>query len=217
MIQTVDPRAICCAVPVKNGTPDVLCSNGLNNVIGTGRLANQPLWKICGSNVGAVRCSIAHNFLTQTDAEWLMQIDDDIGFTVADWDLLWEDHNGELAVCAEYLQKIDGQKIPARWGLGFTRVHRSVFEQLMALSFEDGRPMVQQGIYAGSLLWDFYPQGINAAGEYRQEDHGFWMLVKLAGVSVRYERRTKLKHSGRSTWCYDADELDRLEEEQGAQ
>lgn len=203
MIQQVDPREICLAVPSKTSQLDVMCCAGLCNVIGSGRLGNQPLFEYGGSNVGAVRNRIADIFL-KTECTWLVMVDDDIGFTVDDWDLLWEDQGGELAVCAEYLQKIDGHSIPAVFGLGFARVHRRVFELLTELTTSDGEAWVRQGIYAGSLLWDFFPQGVNAAGEYRQEDHGFWALVHAAAVSVRMERRASLKHSGRSTWTYNA-------------
>jgi len=217
MLQKADPRTICCAIPCKTSLLDVLCVRGLVNVIGTGRLANQPMFNHGGSNVGAVRNLIAYNFLTKTDCEWLVMIDDDIGFTLEDWDLLWEDHNGELAVCAEYLQKLDGEQRPAQYGLGFARVHRSVFERLVELNAEDGTPWVRQGYFAGVLLWDFFPQGVTSAGEYRQEDHGFWTLVRLAEVSVRYEKRTHLAHSGRSTWRYDEAALAASYEAQGAQ
>ncbi len=208
--QTVDPREIVVAVPCHTGRIDVLTANGLCNIIGTGRVANQPLWNYGGSNVGAVRNMVAHSFLEKSPCQWLMLVDDDIGFTVQDWDLLWEDQAGEAAVCAEYLQKIDGQQVPAHFGLGFARVHRSVFESMIQLALEDGTPYLRQGYYAGVLLWEFFPQGVTAAGEYRQEDHGFWQLCRMAGVNVRVERRTKLKHSGRSTWTYDAEVLDQL-------
>lgn len=205
--QTVDPREIVIAIPCHTGRVDVLTANGLCNVIGTGRCMNQPMWNYGGSNVGAVRNVIAHEFLTLSDCQWLMMIDDDIGFGVSDWDLLWEDQANELAVCGEYLQKIDGDKVPARFGLGFARVHRSVFTMLTQLTVEDGSPYLRQGYYAGKLLWEFFPQGVTISGEYRQEDHGFWQLVRLAQVAVRLERRCKLAHSGRSTWRYDADTL----------
>jgi hypothetical protein len=208
MIQTIDPRTICLAIPCKTGLVDVMCMRGVCNLIGSGRLGNQPLFKYGGSNIGAVRNSIAHVFETQTQCEWLMMLDDDVGFSIEDWDLLFEDQAGELAVCAEYLQKIDGASTPAVFGLGFARVHRHVFERLRELTTDDGTPWVRQGIYAGTLMWDYFPQGVNAAGEYRQEDHGFWSLVHTAGVSVRMERRSHLKHSGRSTWTYDAAMLD---------
>lgn len=201
--QTIDPREIVIAVPCHTGRVDVLTCNGLCNVIGTGRVANQPMWNFGGSNVGAVRNVIAHKFLTQSDCQWLMTVDDDIGFTITDWDLLWEDQAGELAVCAEYLQKIDGERRVARFGLGFARIHRVVFERLTELTVEDGRPYLQQGYYAGQVMWDFFPQGVHVSGEYRQEDHGFWQLVRLASLSVRVERRCRLAHSGRSTWRYD--------------
>jgi hypothetical protein len=208
MMQQIDPRDICLAIPCKTGLVDVMCMRGVCNVIGTGRLANQPLFKYGGSNVGAVRNSIADVFLNKTECNWLVMLDDDIGFSIEDWDLLFEDQAGELAVCAEYLQKLDGAQTPAVFGLGFARVHRRVFELLTALTTSEGVAWVNQGIYAGSLLWDFFPQGVNAAGEYRQEDHGFWSLVHTAQVSIRMERRTHLKHSGRSTWIYDAATVD---------
>lgn len=206
--QSVDPRKICLAIPSKMAAPDILNTVGVNNLIGTGRLGNQPMYNFGGSNVAATRMAMAHQFLTKTTCDWLVLIDDDIGFHLEDWDLLWEDHNGELAVCAEYLQKIPGQLVPAKWGLGFARVHRSVFDRLTELNAPDGTPWVRQGYYAGQLMWDFFPQGINSAGEYRQEDHGFWTLVKLADIPTRYERRTRLAHSGRYTWIYDAAALD---------
>lgn len=208
MLQTVDPRTICLAIPSKMSSLDVMCVKGICNVIGTGRLASQPMFLYGGSNVGAVRSMIAHQFLNKTTAEWLMMLDDDVGFGIEDWDYLFEDHGGELAVCGEYLQKIDGERRIAHFGCGFARVHRRVFELLTELTGDDGIPWVRQGIYAGVLMWDFFPQGINAAGEYRQEDHGFWQLVRATQVPIRVETRTRLHHSGRSTWTYDAAELE---------
>jgi hypothetical protein len=215
-LQTVDPRDICLSVPCKTGLLDVLCVAGLCNVIGTGRLANQPLIQFGGSNVQTVRTMIVHEFMERTKAEWLVCVDDDIGFRTTDWDLLWEDQAGELAVCAEYLQKIDGQQVPAVWGLGFARIHRRVFELIQDLTTHDGQPWVRQGIFAGRLMWDYFPQGVTPAGELRQEDHAFWQLVRMTGVPVRLETRTRLAHSGRSTWHYDAEALARADEEQGA-
>lgn len=203
MLQQVDPRTICVAIPSKMSALDVMCVKGLCNVIGTGRLANQPMLLYGGSNIGAVRNMIAHQFMSKSDLEWLVMIDDDIGFGLEDWDLLWEDHGGELAVVAEYLQKIDGERRVAHFGCGFCRVHRRVFELLTQLTGHDGAPWVSQGIYSGVLLWEYFPQGVNAAGEYRQEDHGFWQLVRATEVPVRIETRTRLIHSGRSSWIYD--------------
>ena len=204
-LQTIDPRTIILSIPCKTGLLDVLCVVGLCNVIGTGRVANQPLIQFGGSNIGSVRNLIAHEFMTRTEAEWLVMIDDDVGFRVTDWDYLFEDQAGELAVCGEYMQKIDGQRVPAVFGLGFARVHRRVFELIQDLTTSDGAPWCRQGIFAGKLIWDYFPQGVTASGEYRQEDHGFWTLVRLTGCGVRMERRARLAHSGRSTWHYDAE------------
>jgi hypothetical protein len=214
-LQTIDPRNIVLAMPSKDGRNDVMATRGLCNVIGSGRLANQPLFNYGGSNVGAVRNTIAHEFRERSTAEWLVMLDDDIGFGVEDWDLLFEGE--ELAVCAEYLQKLDGRRVPARFGCGFCRVHRQVFDRIIALTDDSGVPWVRQGIYAGRLMYDFFPQGVNSAGEFRQEDHGFWTLVHLTGVPTRVETRTHLNHSGRSTWVYDAEELRKDIEDEGAQ
>lgn len=207
-LQTVDPKTIILSTPCKTGLLDVLHHVGVCNVIGTGRVANQPLIQFGGSNIQSVRNLLVHEFMTRTTAEWLVMVDDDVGFRVTDWDYLWEDHAGELAVCAEYLQKIDGRKVPASFGLGFARVHRRVFELIQELTTNDGQAWARQGIFAGKLLWDYFPQGVTASGELRQEDHAFWELVRLTGVGVRVERRTRLAHSGRSTWHYDEAELD---------
>lgn len=215
MLQKVDPRDICLAIPVHTGRIDVLTVNGVCNIIGTGRLANQPMFQYGGSNIGAVRASIAHEFLNRTACQWLMMLDDDVGFNVADWDVLWEDVAGEKAVCAEYLQKIDGQRVVAHFGLGFARIHRDVFLQMTELSTDDGQPWVRQGYYSGRLMWDFFPQGVASDGSYRQEDHGFWQLVRLTGLGVRVERRAHLTHNGRSSWRYDAGEL--ASDDDGAQ
>jgi hypothetical protein len=207
-LQTVDPRDVCLAIPCKTGLLDVLCVAGLCNVIGTGRCANQPLIQFGGSNIQSVRNLIAHEFMERTQSDWLVMVDDDIGFRVSDWDYLFDDQAGELAVCADYLQKIPGELTPARFGLGFARVHRRVFERIQELQTSDGSPWARQGIFAGRLLWDYFPQGVTSSGELRQEDHAFWELVRLTGVGVRVEQRTRLAHSGRYTWHYDAAALD---------
>lgn len=216
-LQTVDPRSVCLSIPCKTGLLDVLCMVGVCNVIGTGRVANQPLVQFGGSNIQSVRNLIVHEFMTRTDCDWLVMVDDDIGFRITDWDYLFEDQAGELAVCAEYLQKIDGRQVPATFGLGFARVHRRVFELIQELTTHDGQPWARQGIFAGKLLWDYFPQGVTPSGELRQEDHAFWQLVRLTGVGVRVEQRTRLAHSGRSTWHYPgAEALLAADEEQGA-
>jgi hypothetical protein len=198
----IDPKSIVIAIPSYSSRVYALTFTGVCNVIGSGRCGNPPLMMLGGSNVGAVRNMIAHRFL-QSPFEWLVMIDDDIGFTVQDWDYLLEDSNGERAVCADYLKKIDGRREVARLGLGFARVHRSVFDDILKLTREDGSPWVPQGIYSRELVYDFFPQGVTAAGEYRQEDHGFWTWVNMAGIQVRHEYRTRLRHFGGGTWEFD--------------
>jgi len=174
----------------------------------------------CGeSSVSTARDYVAHYFLTRTRCEWLVWIDSDICFTRHDWRLLMEQQSDELAVCAEYLKKNEDLSLEvANFGLGFARVHRSVFEALDNLTREpDGEPRLlryranvrgQNGNPPGlEEFVEYHPIGVLPDGSRRNEDHGFWLLVALAGIRIRKETRTKLGHTGQFTWWYDHEKL----------
>ena len=170
----------------------------------------------CGcASIGSARDYIVHFFLTRTRFEWLVWIDADISFSRDDWGYLME--GPELAVCAEYLKKTqDLSKQVVHFGLGFARIHRSVFESIDNLVSEDGEPRLLRYRSQVELpgvpvtieeFAQYHPEGVQLDGSRRNEDHGFWLLARLAGASIRIERRTKLGHTGPFTWWYDAAKL----------
>lgn len=112
----------------------------------------------------------------------------------------------DAIVCAEYSFK-DDSLTPCRQGLGFTRIHRSVFEAIENLKHADGAARTWQFIKDGRLLTDFYPCGallaqILPSAPWTGEDHGFFLLAQLAGFTPRIETRTKLFHVGTKAYPY---------------
>lgn len=178
------------------------------------------------SSISTARDYVVHYFLTRTTCDWLVWIDSDISFSLQDWDYLLEDDAGELAVCAEYMKKTQDLSVQvANFGLGFARVHRSVYEKLDGLTDESGAPRVSRyrsrveirGEHSIEEFVEYHPIGIHLDGSRRNEDHGFWLLVSLCAVPVRKETRTKLGHTGDYTWWYDKERLDALLKARGAQ
>jgi hypothetical protein len=160
----------------------------------------QPLFLGGCSHVALARNKIAHLFVEKaTEFEWLMLIDSDMGFTPDDWRLLWEGE--ELIVCADYSKKFLGQR-PTGTGLGFTRVHRSVFDKLKNLMTEDGKEFLKRFYMEGQMYVDYFPSGVVMDGRWLGEDQGFFMLCSLVTDSIRWEKRTQLKHIGRFAWGY---------------
>lgn len=119
------------------------------------------------------------------------------------------DSPADALVCAEYSYKDDSLS-PVRLGLGFTRIHRSVFEKIQNLKREDGESRAWQFIHGGKMLTDFYPSGpfvsqMVPGGEWKGEDHGFFTLCALAGIIPRIETRTRLFHVGTKEYPYIGD------------
>lgn len=112
----------------------------------------------------------------------------------------------DLLVCAEYSFKNDNLE-PVKLGMGFVRIHKSVFAKLMDLEHEDGAKRLWQMTFRGRLIADFFPSGpllnqLVPTAEWKGEDHGFWTLCHLAGLFPRIERRTRLTHIGRKGYVY---------------
>jgi hypothetical protein len=177
------------------------------------------------SSVSTARDTVVHYFRSRTDLEWFVWVDSDIGFSRQDWAYLMENQDGELAVCAEYLKKTQDLSLQvANFGLGFARIHRSVFDQLELLTRDDGEPRLLR--YRGRLyingewhieeMTEFHPVGVHPDGSRRNEDHGFWLMVMLAKIKTRIETRTKLGHTGDYTWYYDKEKLDAARAAQAA-
>lgn len=171
------------------------------------------------SSISDARDYVAHYFKTRTTCDWLVWIDSDIAFSRQDWAYLMEQHGNELAVCAEYMKKTQDLSIQvAQFGLGFARVHRSVYERLDDLTHDDGEPRLRRyrsRVELGEVktieeFVEYHPVGVAPDGSRKNEDHFFWLLCHLAQVPVRVERRTKLGHTGSFTWWYDSAKLDAL-------
>lgn len=179
------------------------------------------------SSVSTARDYVAHYFKTRTTCDWLVWIDADIDFTMEDWEYLMEERDNELAVCAEYMKKTqDLSPEVANFGLGFARIHRSVYELLDQLVREDGEPRLlryRAGVSnpgeARSIeeFVEYHPIGVHPDGSRRNEDHGFWLMVRLADIQIRKETRTRLGHTGSFTWRYDAERLEAYRKKHGGQ
>ncbi len=186
------------AIPSKESKLDVGLVNGLLKCL---PYFSQPLF-LCGcSDPGLARTKIAHVFVEKAvEFDWIMMIDDDMIFTPEDWELLWE--GDELIVCADYSKKFLGQR-PTGTGLGFTRVHRSVFEKLKELKREDGSEMLERFYMEGEMMVDYFPSGTRLMPSRRLgEDQGFFMLCSMVTESMRWEKRTRLGHVGRFEFGY---------------
>jgi hypothetical protein len=105
-----------------------------------------------------------------------------------------------LIVCAEYARKSEGAP-PARLGLGFARIHRSVFAALDTLNLESGEARIDAFMYEGNHIADYF---ISGCSEHRwlTEDTGFFSLCRMAGIHPRVEQRCKLEHVGKKSWPY---------------
>jgi hypothetical protein len=221
----IDPSTVFVGRPIfDRATPQH--ERGMMDLVASRAIGAQ--YDHCGeSSISSARDYVAHYFLTRTNCDWLVWIDSDIAFSLQDWDYLMEETDaGELAVCAEYMKKTqDLSPQVANFGLGFARVHRSVYEQLDNLSRDDGEPRLmryrsmvqlqnQQGI---EEFVEYHPIGIHPDGSRRNEDHGFWLMVRLAKIQIRKETRTRLGHTGPYTWWYDKEKLDELVNRRGGQ
>lgn len=160
---------------------------------------DRPLFFKGMSNIALARNEIAHIFLEKTKYEWLVMIDSDTAFTIQDWFYLWE--GTEDVVCCEYARKVLGMP-PVQFGLGFTRVHRRVFQKIKDLTTEDGQERVNRFYHKGELFVDYFPNGATSDARWIGEDQGFFMWAAMTDSKPRLETRTRLGHIGRMTYGY---------------
>lgn len=162
------------------------------------------LLEVCGtSHVSLARNQLVHKFLG-TGFEWLVMIDTDIGFTGADFGILCSEDR-EIVICPypkKTLEFLDAQSKgiseteSVNYGMGFCRVHRSVFHKILEV--------VPSPCWINQhLVNDFFPNGpIGQDPEtkkthYVGEDIGFWSLCDVSGFKPYLENRTNLTHVGR--------------------
>lgn len=192
----IEPSKVFVGIPSIDRRIDVHCMMGLMRCM---PFYGRTYFLLGMSNISLARNEIAHIFMEKSECEWLMWIDSDIVFTREDWELLWE--GDEDIVTAEYAKKIIGEK-PAQFGLGFTRVHRRVFETIREMKTEDGQDYAQRFYHKGAMMVNYFPNGANAAGRWLSEDHGFFMLAQMTDAKPRLETRTRLRHVGMFEFGY---------------
>lgn len=218
----IDPLKVLICIPAYDGKVELGLAGGLA-ACASAHLFGNMVFAAGVSHVGLVRNLLTHQFL-QGDMEWLVFIDSDIEFTATDFRILMDypresrgpvqhgdyfvpegttlNADGHaLVVTAEYSKKQDDLE-PAQFGLGFTRIHRSVFERLQNLKDGDGAALVSQFVNKGVLSDDYFISGAIEAGHWRGEDTGFFLLCKMADIRPRIETRTQLRHIGRKAYPY---------------
>jgi hypothetical protein len=152
------------------------------------------------SDIALARNHIAHKFVEHdTEFDWMMCIDSDIEFDISDWELLWE--GDEDIVTAVYSKKVIGEP-PAQFGLGFTRIHRSVFEKMKELKNPDGTEMVPRFYDKGQIHLGYYTTGPNSDARWVGEDKSFFFRASLTDATYRLETRTRLRHIGYFAYHY---------------
>lgn len=174
--------AVC--IPAGDGRLDLTCARGLMECIPLfGGFMDMPG---C-SHVALARNRLIGNFMS-SHFEWCMMIDTDIGFTVKDFAYMME--GKDLAVNGIYARKDDSGEVIDK-GLGFTRVHRGVFETL-------AKTLCMTLDFHGNKITDFFPSGSLGNEYWMGEDTAFWLLCLEIGVVPRRETRVRLRHAGRS-------------------
>jgi hypothetical protein len=195
-----DRTKVLIAIPSHDGRIWCECAGGLAQVMSHGR-AGSMYFHVQGSCIGGIRNEIAGIFL-RSRFDTLVCIDSDIGFTLTDFDLLMS--GDEKIATAEYCRKSDEYK-PVTFGMGFVRIHRSVFHTLDNLTDEQGCERVHSYFKDGNLERDYFRTGASSDSKWMAEDFGFWSLVHMAGITPKVEKRTRLNHWGIKCYSYQGD------------
>jgi hypothetical protein len=192
-----DPNKVLVCIPSIDRRLDVGLIGGLMQCQ---HLFHHPYFYVGMSDIALARNHIAHKFVEhEPNFDWLMQIDSDIEFDLSDWEKLWE--GDEDIATAEYSKKVIGEP-PAQFGLGFTRVHRSVFEKLKALENEDGTELVPRFYHKSEIMTGYYTAGPNTEARWVGEDKSFFFRASLTNATYRIEKRTHLRHIGQFAFHY---------------
>ncbi len=219
----IDPRKVLVCTPAHDGRVEAAYAGGLMSIAAAHMMGNIKFLLLV-SDVRLARNLLVDAFLKETAFDWLVFIDSDTGFSSKDFAYLMDYPARELAasdapeinpegttlnsegqailVCAEYSRKVDNLD-PVRFGLGFCRIHRSVFEILLAANDEaDGMPRVGYFMNKGAQVADFFANGPGFDGHWFGEDTGFFHLCRLSKITPRIEQRTRLEHIGRKSYPY---------------
>lgn len=184
-VEAPQPYSTLMALPLMDGRIEWETVKGMFGTMS--RYWTGCLDKCYTSNIGLARNELVNGFL-RTPFEWLVMLDGDIVFSAQDLAFLLD--GNDYAVNAPYAQK-DANARPVTQGLGFTRVHRCVFDMLRS------EQLCVPFTFKDMAMHDFFIQGATGHGGYLGEDQGFWYLLGLIGVKPRIEHRCRLQHIGK--------------------
>lgn len=222
-MKLVDVKKTLIVTPAIDGRVEVGYCGGLVSSAAQGLVHNLHFLNF-NSSISGARDKIANMFM-RSEFEWLICIDSDIQFSTKDLQLLMsvEDYPAnddpakptlneageEIAVTAEYVKK-DDTGTPVRFGMGFVRLHRGVFEKLNSLresnfsasEAEDGPELLGRYYEDGAMSVDYFPELCTPDARKLHEDTSFWTFVQYAGITPRIEQRTRLIHWGKKAFHY---------------
>lgn len=192
------PGKILLAMPCMDSRIYVQTMMGVLEVLAASGGDITPYWAVGNSNIAECRNSIAHYFLTRTDFDTLFFLDSDIAFSARDF--LYVLEGSEQVVIAPYARKIMGRE-PTAFGMGFCRIHRSVFDALNAMDDgEGGEGLGRYYLEGQGVATHFFYTGASTDARWFGEDTGFWHFCAMSGITQRLEKRTRLGHIG--TYVY---------------
>jgi hypothetical protein len=188
------PEKILLAIPCVDRRIYTDTMMGIISVLSQAQGAVVPYVLIGDSNIAHARNTCAHYFKNKTDCDTLFFLDSDIVFTPQDFACVLD--GDEQVVVAPYARKVLGMP-PVGWGMGFCRIHRSVFEMLDGLLDPHGAEQLGRYYVQGEgIATHYFQTGPSQDAQWYGEDSGFWHLCAQAGITLRTERRTRLGHIG---------------------
>jgi hypothetical protein len=188
------PNRIFLAMPCGDSRMWAQTVMGLIAVLSVSEGRIKPFWLCGNSNIASARNEIVHHFLHFTDCDTLFWLDSDIVFSPQDFAYMLE--GPEQIVIAPYARKIMGRE-PVGFGMGFCRVHRSVYDALNDMTdAEGGEALGRYYVEGKGVATHFHYTGASTDARWFGEDTGFWHFAALNGATVRYETRTNLGHIG---------------------
>lgn len=221
----INPQSVCIITPTSHGEVVTGYCSGLLQCAG---LYGGHMFVNGNSEVNYARNLCVHAFMQlPAHFEWLAFIDADIQFSRSDFGLLISDcpendYAGELGEwigpigqhirCAEYTCRpvsdaLTESRRVAKLALGFSLIHKSVFDAIRELKDDNGQEQVRSFFYKGSLAYDYFPSGALGDSHWMSEDRGFFTYAALAGYKPWIETRTRLIHWGRYGAEYESGDV----------
>lgn len=164
------------------------------------------------SLVTRARNKVVHNFLTRTEAPYLLFIDSDILYQPNDIITL---RNNNKPICGGIYFK---KKLPyapvcnrslgeegkfhkmLETGTGFLMIHREVFETIA--KNEPEHHYVNEGDEESGTYYDYFRTGV-IEGRYLSEDYYFCHLARKYGYDIWLDTTIYVKHVGKATYPFN--------------